>query len=350
MDTLDTFVADAWINLKTTHHYASTFEEAAALGINAGMDQEGGFGTYSAIDAMPLALASGAVTADTVKNSFRRLMRIRLRLGMFDPPSSVAPNNASYTPAIKCQSDAHIALARRAVQESIVLLKNRHGVLPLSKHAFQGKKSSLAVVGPLADDWRVLVGAANYAFPDGPSKGVVTVLQGLQAALGEGAVAHADGCVDTPCLSADIGAATALSNGASATVLVLGNWFGGKRTGWPLCKGSTENGCESEEHDRTTIELPGKQADVAVALAASNGTPLVCVLLHGGAIALGAALDACDAIVDLWVPGQQAGTALSDVLFGSVSPAGRSPVTFYHATSDLPDFGKLALMPSRCCV
>jgi beta-glucosidase len=97
----------------------------------------------------------------------------------------------------------------------------------------------------------------------------------------------------------------------------------------------------------TVIELPGKQADVAVALAASSGeTPLVCVLLHGGAIALGAALESCDAIVDLWVPGQEAGAGLSDVIFGDYSPAGRAPVTFYHATSDLPDFGEYNEYPS----
>ena len=343
--------ADAWINLKTTHHYASTFVEAAALGINAGMDQEGGFGTYSAVDAMPAALAAGTVTADTVKESFRRLMRIRLRLGMFDPPASVAPNNASYTPAIQCESNAHIALARRAVRESIVLLKNKNDVLPLSAADFRGKKHSLAVIGPLADDPYVLLGAANYAFPDGPSKGVTTVLKGLTVALGEGATVHVDGCADTPCNTADIGAATSLSMSASATVLVLGDSFGGKRNGWPLCKGSRENGCESEAHDRATIELPGKQADVAVALAqrqchAGKCKPLICVLLHGGAIALGRAREACDAIVDLWVPGQEAGSGLADVLFGDYSPAGRSPITFYHATSDLPDFGEYDEYPS----
>ena len=69
--------------------------------------------------------------------AFRRLMRIRMRLGMFDPPSTVAPNNASYTPDIQCQSDAHVALAKTAAQESIVLLKNANGVLPLSRGAFQ---------------------------------------------------------------------------------------------------------------------------------------------------------------------------------------------------------------------
>ena len=193
---------------------------------------------------------------------------------MFDPPATVAPNNASCTytsnlplpvisrafltdllvvtdtPAIQCESDAHIALARRAVRESIVLLKNKGGVLPLRSGTFKGKKNSLAVVGPLADDKYVLLGAANYAFPDGPSKGVVTVLEGLQAAVGEGGATHVNGCADTPCVTADIAAATALSKGAMATVLVIGDSFGGKRTGWPLCKGSSENGCESEAHDR----------------------------------------------------------------------------------------------------
>ena len=341
---------DAWINLKRTHHFVSSLVDAAAVGINAGMDQEGGFGVYSAVDAMPAAIAQGMVTLETVKRSLRRLMRIRLRLGMFDPPASVAPNNASYVPAIQCESAAHVALARRAVQESIVLLKNKGNVLPLRASSFHGKENSLAVIGPLADDKYVLLGAANYAFPDGPSKGVTTVLKGLQAALGESPVGHVDGCVDTACATADIEAATALSKRALATVLVLGDSFGGKRHGWPLCKGSTDNGCESEAHDRTRIELPGQQAAVAAALADAdagrNKTPLICVLLHGGAIALGAARDACDAIVDLWVPGQEAGGGLADVLFGSYSPSGRSPVTFYHATKDLPDFAVYDEYPS----
>jgi hypothetical protein len=83
------------------------------------------------------------------------------------------------------------------------------------------------VVGPLADDPYVLLGAANYAFPDGPSKGVTTVVKGLAAAVGEGATVHVNGCADTPCETADIGAATSASMAASATVLVLGDSFGG---------------------------------------------------------------------------------------------------------------------------
>ena len=78
----------------------------------------------------------------------------------------------------------------------------------------------------------------------------------------------------------------------------------------------------------------------ALKQAIGSAKPLVCVLLNGGALALGGAVDACDAILDLWVPGQAGGTALADVLFGAFSPAGRLPTTFYSSTADLPPMDK----------
>merc|ERR1712096_113513 len=128
---------DAWINLLETHHYASDFEDAAAKGINAGMDQEGGFGTYSAIDAMPAAVKSGKVSADTVTQAFRRNMLVRMRLGMFDPPSLVKPMGAAYRPATQSQTAETLELARRAAREGFVLLKN-NGVLPFNRDTFLG--------------------------------------------------------------------------------------------------------------------------------------------------------------------------------------------------------------------
>jgi len=92
-------------------------------------------------------------------------------------------------------------------------------------------------------------------------------------------------------------------------------------------------------HDRSTIELPGHQNDLVQALRKATTGPLVCVLINGGAVAMGPAKDLCDAVLDLWVPGQEGGAALADVLFGDYSPAGRAPVTFYSKTADLPDMG-----------
>ena len=153
----------------------------------------------------------------------------------------------------------------------------------------------------------------------------MTILKGMQQAVGANAVANVSGCVDVACDNADINAVAAAVPGAKAVLVVLGNTFGGKKDHWPLCQGSTTNGCESEAHDRTTIELPGKQLAVVAAIRKSltQGAPLVCVLVHGGAVALGQATDDCDAIVDLWVPGQMGGAALADIVFGAFSPAGR---------------------------
>jgi len=350
---------DAWKNLVDTHHYAANWSDAAAKGLNAGLDQEGGFGSYDVVDAIPTAIASGATSATTVRAAFRRLMRIRLRLGMLDPPSLVAPMNASYVPERQCETDARLALAQRAAREGIVLLQNKNGALPLQKSGFVRRAGSngsaksigsLALVGPQADDWRVLVGAANYAFANGPSRGVVTVLQGLRRALGGDAAAltHVDGCADVPCATADVAAATAAAAASSATVVLLGDWFGAA-SGWPLC--SAENdGCEAEAHDRSVIELPGKQLELLTALRAALGDdgskPLVCVVVSGGALALGDAAAQCDALLLLWPAGQQGGAALADVLFGDFSPAGRLPVTFYGATADLPPMGAFDEYPN----
>ena len=320
---------DAWSNLVTTHKYVSTWEEAAAAGINAGMDQEGGFGDYSPVDALPDAVRNGTVAAATVRRSFERLMRVRLRLGMFDPPASTAVYGEAYQCDYQCETAAKLALAREAARDGIVLFKNAGGALPLAKGM------DVALVGPQVDDWRVLLGAVNYAFEDGPDVAPVTIQKGLEAVAN---VSVAAGCDSVACAAlVDVDGAKRLAAAADATVVVLGDSFGAT-DGWPLCRGTRDDGCESESHDRATIELPGEQVALVAALKAASSR-LVCVLVHGGAVALGAAADDCDAVLDLWVPGQMGGAALADVLFGDYSPAGRSPITMYAATSDLLPMG-----------
>jgi len=156
---------------------------------------------------------------------------------------------------------------------------------------------------------------------------------------------NVSGCFNQTCEEMDSTAAAAASAAAMATVVVLGDAFGDANNGWPLCKGTTEDGCEAEMHDRTTIELPGQQVALVQALRKASAKPLICVLIHGGAVALGSALEACDGIVDLWVPGQMGGSALADVLLGAYSPAARAPYTFYSSTADLPAMGEFNEYP-----
>jgi hypothetical protein len=130
---------DAWKEITDTHAYAATYEDAGAVGINAGLDQEGGFGTYEPVDSLPAAVAAGKTTAAKVATAFTRLMRARIRLGMFDPPTHVVYNNATYTASLQNENAAKLDLALRAGREGVTLLKNgpagpgsAKNVLPLS--------------------------------------------------------------------------------------------------------------------------------------------------------------------------------------------------------------------------
>ena len=104
--------------------------------------------------------------------------------------------------------------------------------------------------------------------------------------------------------------------------------------------------CEDESHDRTSIAVPGKQAELAAALKAT-GTPLICVLVHGGSLPLASLLASCDAILDAFFPGVQGGVAVVNGVFGVVNPGGRTPQTWYIDDSVLPTPGDMDLCRSR---
>jgi beta-glucosidase len=149
-----------------THHIADTAEGAAAVGVKNGCDLECGT-TYKALKQ---SVAQGLVTERDIDISLARLMRARIRLGMFDPPSMVRYAQIPYSVN---ESPGHDRLARRVAQQSIVLAKN-DGLLPLSKSL-----KTIAVVGPNADEVMTLLGN-YYGSPSHP----VTPLAGIRAAVG----------------------------------------------------------------------------------------------------------------------------------------------------------------------
>ena len=157
---------DSVDDIFTQHKIVATAEEAAALGIKAGLDLNCGT-TYAALGN---AVRKGLVTEVQIDVSVRRLMLARMKLGMFDPPNQVKWARIPYKVN---QSSEHDRLARRAADASIVLLKN-DGVLPLSRNI-----GTLAVIGPTADEVMALLGN-YYGTPAEP----VTLLQGIRAAVG----------------------------------------------------------------------------------------------------------------------------------------------------------------------
>jgi beta-glucosidase len=255
-----------------------------------------------------------------------RLLEARFRLGLFDPPQQVA---YAQIPFEKNDSPEHQALALRTARESLVLLKN-NDVLPLDRK----KIKRIAVIGTNANSVPVLLGNYNGT----PSK-PVTILDGIKAVAGPDiAVTYEPGC--PLALRKDARNRTmpemllrAVSAAMDADVII---YVGGLS---PQLEGE-EMRVDYDGFaggDRTRIELTSVQTDLLKQLHAL-GKPIVFVNCSGSAVAMPWEADNLPAILQVWYPGGPGGRAVADVLFGDANPAGRLPVTFYRATTDLPPF------------
>lgn len=292
-----------------SHHYANDAAQAAADAVHAGCD----LACDDTYNALAEAVHRNLIPEAELDRSLRRLFTARMELGMFDPPAQV-PYSA--IPISVNDSPAHRALAARVARESMVLLKNDHNQLPLSKNV-----QSVAVIGPNANDANVLLG--NY---NGDTSHGVTILEGIKNKLGAGAaVSYEKGCDIKGNSKAGFGAALALAQKSDVVVAVMG------------INQSVEGEEGSGGGDRTELGLPGVQEDLLEALV-GTGKPVVLVLLNGSALAVNWANDHVPAILEAWYPGEEGGTAVADILFGDYNPAGRLPVTFYRSAADLPAF------------
>jgi beta-glucosidase len=317
------------------HKVVATAAEAAALAVKSGTDLDCGRVYPNLVEAV----ARGLITEAEIDTSVKRLFLARFRLGMFDAPAHV---RWASTPFDILDDSAHRALALQAARESMVLLKNAGRALPLSKSL-----GTIAVIGPNADEPRVLLG--NY---NGEPSSIVTPLRGIRAAVSPATrVLYARGSdladgfppaglqpPSAPATSADSLEAEAVlaARQADVVIMVLGLTSRLEGEEMKIAIDGFRGG------DRTSIDLPAPQRHLLQTITAL-GKPTVLVLLNGSALAVNWAHEHVPAIVEAWYPGQSGGTALADVLFGDYNPAGRLPVTFYRSVSDLPAFDEYAM-------
>ena len=294
-----------------------TYEDAVAQSLMAGCD----FSDMEFQDNIPAAVRDGKLTEARLDDALARVLRVRMRLGEFDPFAAVPYSKIS--PAV-INSAEHRALALKAAQESIVLLKNDRGILPLDK----SKLKRIAVIGPLAD--RVLLN--NY---NGKATNVVTALQGIKDRAGANVeVLYAVGGIVGGATSgllkkeppeavadpaAELAKAVALARGADAAIVFVG----------------TTSAVEQEGHDRKTLGLTGNQEALAEAVVAANPRTVV-VEMSAGPLTVPAFKEKIPALLQAWWPGEEGGHAIADVLFGDVNPAGRLPHTVYASEAQVP--------------
>jgi len=313
-------------DLQKLHRVAATPEEAARLALQAGVDID--LPSPGAYATLTQQVRAGSVPIAGIDAAVRRLLALKFRAGLFEHPFA----DPAQAVAITNNADAR-ALARKAAQRAIVLLKN-DGVLPLQLAA--GNAPMIAVIGPNAAVARL----GGYA---GEPPVAVSILEGIRAKVGARAkVLYAQGVKITEnddwwadeVQLADpkenhrlIDEAVALAHGADRIILCIGDTEQTSREGW----------APTHLGDRDSLDLVGEQQALFDALRALN-KPLIVVLINGRPASTVTIAEKANALLEGWYLGEQGGNAVADVLFGDVNPGGKLPVTIARSVGQLPMF------------
>ncbi|OIJ67469.1 glycoside hydrolase family 3 N-terminal domain-containing protein [Streptomyces mangrovisoli] len=296
--------------LQTLHRVAGTPAEAAGLALAAGIDVE--LPTVRCYgDELVAAVRAGAVPEELVDRAALRVLTQKCELGLLDADWSPEPEGP-----IDLDSAENRAVARELAEESVVLLDNPDGLLPLAPD------TRIAVVGPRAADALAMLGCYAFAphvlshHPEVPlGIDIPTVLDALRTELPDAKVTFAEGCAVSEPDTAGFEEAVARAAEADVCVAVLGDRAG------LFGRGTSGEGCDAAD-----LGLPGVQGELLDALVAT-GVPVVLVLLTGRPYALGRWDGRLGAVVQAFFPGEEGGPAVAGVLSGRVNPSGRLPVS-----------------------
>ena len=310
------FVSDCWAirDFHENHGVTKTAPESAALALKTGCDLNCGNTYLHLLEAYN----EGLINDEDIRKSCVKLMRTRVRLGMFD--ESTEYDDLDYD-IVAC--DEHKKFALECSERSIVLLKN-NGILPLDG----SKYKTIGVIGPNADSVPALEG--NY---NGRADEYVTILSGIREAFdgrvlfSEGSHLYKDRCMALGQPDDRLAEAAIIAEHSDIVVLCVG-------LDATIEGEEGDAGNEFASGDKIDLRLPESQRKL-VKTVMETGKPVIIVTAAGSAINVEAD---CDALSQAWYPGQLGGRALANILFGKVSPSGKLPVTFYEDASKLPDF------------
>ncbi len=300
------FVVSDWgaVNEMTNHGFAANQAEAAMKAVNAGVDMEMVRQLY--VKELPKLIKEGKVKESTVDEAVRNILRIKYRLGLFDNPYVNEKASVMYAPA-------HLKAAKRAATESVILLKNEKGILPISPSV-----KTVAVVGPMADAPHEQLG--TWVF-DGEETRTITPLRAIRNLAGNNIhVIYEPGLT----YSRDTNKAGVIKAASSAAKADLVLAFVGE-----------ESILSGEAHCLADLNLQGAQSELIAALA-KTGKPVVTIVMAGRPLTIGKEVEESGAVLYSFHPGTMGGPALADLLWGKAVPSGKTPVTFPKMVGQIP--------------
>ncbi|MBZ5593922.1 MAG: glycoside hydrolase family 3 C-terminal domain-containing protein [Acidobacteriia bacterium] len=282
-------------------------EWAIKAGLDVGISYEPGY-----MQPMAENVREGRVSMSYIDRAVTRILRQKFRLGLFDHPY-VDPEHAVEVTHTKESQDLALEVAR----EGIVLLKNENHLLPLKKDI-----KSIAVIGPNADREGSLLGdyVAHKVLQH-----VITILEGVREKAGPGThVEYVKGCDVMGTKVNEIEKAVQAAKRADVAIVVVGE-----------NPREDKEATDGEGYDVASLDLTGLQEELVEAVSAT-GTPAIVVLNNGRPLSVRWIAEHVPAVVEAWLPGEQGGRAVADVLFGDYNPSGRLPITVARHVGQLP--------------
>jgi len=304
----DGFVVSDWnsIHQLAVHGLTADDRESALAASTAGVDMDMAGNVY--LGELGALVENGGVDIEIIDAAVANILRAKFRMGLFDNPYT----DPEALPAFG--SPEALATAKAAALQSVVMLKNGNGALPLSPT----RLDSIAVIGPLADAPYEQLG--TWVFDGDPGLSI-TALQGIRDLVGDDVEIEYVRAMETSRSKSTepFDEAVAAAQRSDVTVLFLGE----------------ESILSGEAHSRADIDLPGAQVEL-VRRVKEAGKPVVAVIMAGRPLTLTNVVDNVDAILYAWHPGTMGGPAIADLLFGIESPSGKLPATFPRMVGQVP--------------
>jgi beta-glucosidase len=328
---------EAVVMIHNYHKSSPTRKDSAVRALAAGIDVElPTFDCY--MPGLQEALEAGELSLETIDLSVTRHLTKKFELGLFENP--YVDENAVLA---EFETPANRELAKEIAGQSLVLLKN-DGTLPLKETV-----RKIALIGPNADNRRCMLGDYSYSavlelmHQDPPSGSgyegltqadiekmpveIPTVFESLMQALpAQMEVAYAKGCDISGMDKSGFAEAVELAQDADMAVLVLGH------------KSGLAYDCTTGEfRDSTDLGLPGVQAELLQAVL-ETGKPVVLVLINGRPLSIPGLIEASNAVLEAWVPGEEGAGAIASALLGDLNPGGKLPVSIARSVGQVPVF------------